>query len=191
MVIKINKKKIVIGAIIIALILASGIICYWYYGGFYPVEIQEKQQGGEVVIYENVNGDYSQAGSVSNKLYYALLYNDTLNTSKGFGTFYDNPQKVEKDRLRAEVGCIIEGVDSLRIARLRKKYKMKNLSEKKYIVTELPLKGYISILIGLTKIYPAITKYCIENGYSNDTPVTEIYDMERKVIVYRKEVSKQ
>lgn len=191
MAIKINKKKIVIGAIIIALILVSGIICYWYYGGFYPVEIQEKHLGGEVVVYENVDGDYSQAGPVSNKLYYTLLYSDTLNTSKGFGTFYDNPQKVEKNRLRSEVGCIIEGVDSLRLARLKKKYKIKNLPEKKYIVTELPLKGYMSVLIGLTKVYPAITKYCIENGYSNDTPVTEIYDMERKVIIYRKEVAKQ
>ena len=80
-----SKKKIIIGSIIIGLILVSGFICYWYYGGFHPVNIQERVDGGEIVVYEDVVGDYSQAGPVSNKLYYSLLYTDTLNTSKGFG----------------------------------------------------------------------------------------------------------
>lgn len=184
----INKKKIVIGSIIIGSILISMIAGYWYYGGFHPVGIKELQSGGELVVYEDIVGDYSQAGAVSNRLYYTLLYRDTLNTSKGFGMFYDNPQKIEKDKLHSEAGCIIQGVDSTRLQRLKARYKIKKLEEKTYITAELPLKGYISILIGLSKVYPAITKYCIEKGYSEDSPVTEIYDMEQKTITYRKEI---
>lgn len=184
----VSKKKIIIGSIIIGLILVSGFICYWYYGGFLPVNIQERIDGGEIVVFEDVVGDYSQAGPVSNKLYYSLLYTDTLNTSKGFGVFYDNPQKVERSKLRSEVGCVLDSVDSLRLNRVKAKYKVKELPQQVYIVTELPLKGYLSILLGLTKVYPAITKYCIEKGYSEDSPVTEIYDMKRKTITYRKEI---
>ncbi len=184
----INKKKIVIGLIIIGSILISMFAGYWYYGGFHPVGITEQQAGGETVVYEDIVGDYSQAGAVSNKLYYALLYSDSLNTSKGFGVFYDNPQKIEKDKLHSEAGCIIEGIDSVRLQRLKAKYKIKKLDAKTYITAELPFKGYISILIGLSKVYPAITKYCIENGYSEDSPVTEIYNMEQKTITYRKEI---
>lgn len=155
------------------------------------MQIQEKMNGGEIVVYEKVSGDYSQAGTVSNRMYYTLLLNDTLTTSKGFGVFYDDPQKVHKSKLRSDVGCIIEGMDSLKVERLKKKYQVKVLPHKEYAVVEFPFEGHLSILMGLNRVHPAIDKYFEEKGYSPDSPVTEIYDMKNEKIIYRKEIARK
>ncbi len=45
-------------------------------------------------------------------LYYDLKDNYSIETTKGFGLYYDNPQDVDKDKLRSIVGCIVESKSS-------------------------------------------------------------------------------
>jgi len=61
---------------------------------------------------------------------------------------------------------------------------------KKYIVTEFPHKGNMSIIVSIMKVYPALNKYMEENGYEQNVPVMEIYDMPNKKILYRAEAIK-
>ncbi|MDR0874503.1 MAG: hypothetical protein LBN27_13735, partial [Prevotellaceae bacterium] len=56
-----------------------------------------------------------------------------------------------------------------------------------YVVTEFPFKGGMSIMVGLMKVYPALAKY-IESQNLKDSPIMEIYDVQNKVVIYRKEV---
>lgn len=175
---------IVIGIIIVSL---TGI--YAYYGGFMKLTVITGKQGGETMVYEKVTGDYSQTSTYTNKLYYELLNNDRVETTKGIGIFYDNPRKVEKTKLRSEVGCIIDDTDSTTVGKLSNKYLLKILPEQECISAEFPLKGSLSFIIGVLKAYPALNDYSEAHGYK-DSPVTEIYDMVNKKIVYRKEIVK-
>ncbi|GAB6121272.1 GyrI-like domain-containing protein [Dysgonomonas termitidis] len=185
-------KKIV--KILLALIFGIIILLvaiYAYYGGFRTVNFEVKEAGGEVFVYENVTGDYSQSPVVMDSIYYALLNDYKIGTTKGAGMYYDNPQQVEKSKLRSEIGCILDTYpDSMQMVVLSNRFKVKVLPKGNYIVGEFPNKGMISTIVGIMKVYPALTKYIETAGYKKDEPVMEIYDVPAKVIIYRQSVSK-
>jgi hypothetical protein len=179
-------KALKIILIIIAVSVILLVAGYAYFGGFKTITFKVEEQGGEIVVYETMTGDYSQSPEVMDKVYYALLNDEKIETTKGIGIFYDNPEAVEKSKLRSEIGCIVEGLDSLTIAQLSEKYKVKILPTSNYIFTEFPYKGIPSYIVGMMKVYPAFRKYFEQHGVS-DAPIMEIYDMGNKKIVYRME----
>lgn len=179
-------KRIVV-VIFILIIAVTGVFAY--YGGFSNINIKTGTLGGETLVYETVAGDYAQTGFISDKIYDALLNEDKIETTRGFGIFYDNPQYVETNKLRSEVGCILDTpIDSLQLKRLSTKYSIKILPKTECIYVEFPFKGKMSVMVGIFKIYPAIEKYMIENGLQENGPIMEIYDIPNKKIVYRKEI---
>lgn len=180
-------KVILIAALIL---IALGVIVYAYYGGFYKVKFQVAEQGGETLIYEEMVGDYQQSPVVMDRIYSSLLNNEKIETFKGFGIYYDNPQKVEKSKLRSEVGCILEDRDISKINDLKQKYKIKTYPKGQYIIAEFPYKGKLSVVVGVMKVYPEMNKFIKEKGYSEQGAVMEIYDTPSKKIVYRKEIVK-
>ena len=175
--------------IILAVLAVLFVFIYAYYGGFKKISFRIEIQGGEFVVYENVTGDYSQTGKVSDRIYYALLNDEKIETTKGIGIYYDNPKTVAKDKLRSEIGCIVENLDSVTLAGLTEKYQVKTLPQSEFVVTEFPFKGKLSILFGIMKVYPALDKFCKERGYA-ESPITEIYDIPNKKIIYRKQIDK-
>jgi hypothetical protein len=176
--------------IILAILVVLFIFTYAYYGGFKKISFKIENQGGETVVYENFTGDYSQSAKIGDKVYYALLNDEKIETFKGIGIYYDNPKKVEKAKLRAESGSILENADSATIAKLAEKYKVKTLPQSDFIVAEFPFKGKLSVLFGIMKVHPAFENYIKEHGYV-DNPITEIYDVPNKKIIYRKEAIKE
>lgn len=179
----------------ILLVIVIGIIfilsaVYAYYGGFRSVKFEVKETGGEIFVYENVTGDYSQSPVVMDSIYYALLNDLKIETTNGAGIFYDNPQHVEKSKLRSEIGCILDSdVDSTKMVELSHRFKVKVLPKTDYILTEFPNKGMMSTIVGIMKVYPAMTDFVEKNGYK-DSPVMEIYDVPTMTIIYRKEALK-
>ena len=171
---------------IIAALIILIVIAYAYYGGFKTISFRVEEQGGETIVYKEMIGDYSQTPKVQDKIYYALLNDEKIETTKGFGIYYDNPKEVEKSKLRSEVGCIIEGLDSVAIAKLAEKYNVKTLPVNNCIVTEFPYKGMVSVFVGIMRVYPAFEKYCKQQE-SGNSPMMEIYDIPNKTIIYRKE----
>ena len=179
---KIMKVILIVLAILVVLL----IVLYAYYGGFKKISFRIENQGGETVVYENVTGDYSQSPKVLDRVYYTLLNDEKIETTKGIGIYYDNPKKVAKDKLRSEIGCIVENVDSATLTRLAEKYQVNTLPKSDFVVTEFPFKGKLSVLVGIMKVYPALEKFSKEHGYV-ESPITEIYDVPNKKIIYRKE----
>lgn len=176
---------IVVFAVVLVIVVAVlGI--YAYYGGFAKIDIKQESLGGETIVYQEVQGDYKQTMVASNEIYYYLLNDLKIETFEGIGIFYDNPQEVEKDKLRSEVGCIIEAKDIERLRESGCKYKIKTLSVKPTIVVEFPFKGQMSIFVGMFKIYPAIEKYIQKYNLPKDGPLIEIYDTPNKKTTYRK-----
>lgn len=163
-------------AVLIVLILS-------YYGLFTKITIAEKEMGGFWLLYEKHVGDYKDAGQVIEKIYSRLLGEDAIETSRGFGLYYDDPKQVKKEDLRSIVGCILEKQDENRINDLKKHYQIKHYPPSKSVVAEFPYRGMASIMLGIFKVYPQLTEYIKQRNYTPG-PIMEIYDTSRKRIVY-------
>ncbi len=162
----------------------------FYFGGFKQIEIQIQEAGGEVVVYQEIIGDYRQTARVMDDIYYALLHDKNIETYKGFGIYYDNPQYTPKSQLRSEAGCVVEFRDTSKLVDLPANFKVKYLPVQKYMVTEFPYLGKLSVLFSLNKVYPALNIYATAYGYHQDGSITEIYDIPGKRIIYRKAFQK-
>ncbi|MEX0289373.1 MAG: GyrI-like domain-containing protein [Flavobacteriaceae bacterium] len=184
-------KTIKIMLLVLAVLVIAAIVLYAYYGGFKNINVSVSKAGGDVLIYEKIRGDYRQSGIIMDEIYYALLNEDNIETFKGFGLYYDNPQKVEKSKLRSEAGCILEEKDMDKLPILENKYTVRTFPEKEYLVTEFPYKGKMSIFFGIKKVYPALNRFSKLNGYKEDSPVMELYDIPNNKILYRKELIKE
>ncbi|MDU1889443.1 MAG: GyrI-like domain-containing protein [Dysgonomonas sp.] len=181
--------KILLAIIIGIVIIISAV--YAYYGGFKSVDFEIENTGGEIFVYESVTGNYNQSPVVMESVYYALLNDFKIETTKGVGIYYDNPQQVEESKLRSDLGCFLDTpVDSITMANLSARFKIKTMPQGEYIVTKTPNKGVMSIMVGIIKVYPAMNNYIEKNGYKNEGAVTEIYDTPTKTIIYRKEAVK-
>jgi DNA gyrase inhibitor GyrI len=176
--------KILIIIILALVAIVFGI--YAYLGGLQKINFSIRDAGGEVLVYENHIGEYKNTAAVMDKIYYSLLKEEKIETYKGFGIYYDNPSKVEKTKLRSEVGCILENPDAQTIERLSKKYNIKTFPRGSYLVSEFPYNGKFSVVIGIMRVYPALNKFIKEHNITEEGFIMEIYDVPGKKIEYRK-----
>lgn len=172
--------------IIFTFVIFTFLGIYAYYGGFAKIEIKQKALGGETIVYKEIQGDYKQTMDASNEVYYYLLNDLEIETYNGIGIFHDNPKEVAKEKLRSEVGCVIQPKDIARLNESGCRYKIKTLPIEASAVTELPFKGKVSIFIGFFKIYPAIETYIEKYKLANKGSLIEVYDTPNKKTIYRK-----
>ncbi|MBE0660921.1 MAG: GyrI-like domain-containing protein [Bacteroidales bacterium] len=173
--------------ILILLIIIILVILAWL-GAFKKVHVYAARQGGEILVYETIKGEYRQSAAAMDQIYYRLLHEDKIETFKGFGIYYDDPKKVSKDQLRSEAGCILEPADGIKSETLSEKYQVKVFPEGDYIVAEYPFRNKLSVFMSLAKVYPALDKYAKTHNYDPEGFVMEIYDIPNKKILYRKEI---
>lgn len=176
-------KNLGLIAVIIGIVIFICIFSLSRYGLFATVKILEKNVGPFLLVYKKHIGDYKNVGSVMDKLYYDLKDNYAIETTKGFGLYYDNPQEVSKDKLRSIVGCIIEGKTIEDIRQLTVKYGLKEYPFSKSVVAEFPYKGKLSIILGVFKVYPKLSRFLKERKYTQ-TPIMELYDQPNERIQY-------
>ncbi len=168
----------------IAVLVVTVLLIYLSrYGLFASVNITEKSIGPYLLVYEKHVGDYKNVGPIMDKLYYDLKDNYNIETTKGFGLYYDNPQDVDKDKLRSIVGCIVESKSVKELNILGNKYGVKEFPSSESVVAEFPYKGKISIILGIFKVYPKLSKYINEHKYAQ-TPIMELYDQPNEKIEY-------
>ena len=174
--------------IIIAVSAIVLVALYAWLGGFKKIQFSVEEAGGEVLVYEFHIGDYKNVGKVIDKMYYALLNDEKVECFRGFGIYYDNPQKVEREKLRSDVGNILEDPTPEILEQLSPNYNIRTLDKQQYLVAEFPYKNQMSIIMGIMKVYPALNKYIRENNLSEEGFVMEIYDVPGKKIIYRKQL---
>lgn len=179
-----------IAIVVFLLSNVSFFVFAWFFDAFKRLTVEEKEVGGETIVFEELTGEYMQSRSAMDGINATLINEDNVVTTKGFGAFFDNPKKVDKEKLRSEVGRILEREDLSRLPELKKKYKIKKLPREKFIVIEFPYRNKASIFFGLVKIYPLLSKYAVAKGYKEDTAVTEVYDTLKGKISYRKKLIK-
>ncbi len=173
-------KIAVIGTAGIILIL---LIYLGYNGLFARVTVTEKSLDSFQMVYQKHVGPYKGIGPVMDAIYYDLLNNYSIKTTKGVGVYYDDPREVPSEECRSIGGCILEPGDYPRIEELKQKYDVREYPSGSAVVAEFPFRGKMAIVLGIFKVYPKIGKYMDEKGYG-PAPSLEIYDMPVKKIIY-------
>lgn len=172
--------------ITLAVIILIALGIYAYYGGFAKVNIRVETLGGETIIYKEVQGDYKQTSAISDEMYSYISNNSTIKMHDGIAIFYDDPKKIATDKLRSDVGYIIEPKDIESLGELGDEYKIKTLPVEQAVTTEFPFKGNLSAIISFLRVYPAIEKYIQEHNLDNSDALIEIYSIQNKNTVFRK-----
>ncbi len=170
-------------ALVIAVIVIISLIALSRYGLFASVNISEKNTGPYLLVYKKHIGDYKNVGPIMDELYLDLKNSYEIETTKGFGLYYDNPQEIDKDKLRSIVGCIVEGKSVNDLIKVSNNYGVKEYPSSKSVVAEFPYNGKISIIIGIFKVYPKLGAYIKEKKYAQ-TPIMELYDQPNNKIEY-------
>lgn len=172
--------------IILATLLGIVFAVPAWFGMFRPMKMRIEYLGGEQIIFREIKGDYRQSAAVMDEVYEWLRNHHKIETRRGFGLYYDNPQKVPVNKLRALAGCIIEPADTAKLPEDFENMKSGNLPLQRFIVTEFPYKNKMSVVFSIIKVYPSLRNYAKANDYPEDTPVIEIYDIPDHKIRYRK-----
>lgn len=167
----------IIPAVLVLLILAFLISM----GLFKKIHISEVQSPELYIVYLNIEGDYRKSAAVMDEIYYDLKDNHGIETTNGFGFYFDNPKEVETDNLRSIAGCVVSKEDYDKIKNV--KYLKNIIENQSAFTTEFPFKNGFSVLFSLIKVYPAINNY-LKVKHIEQKPVIEIYNIPEKKIQY-------
>jgi len=172
------------------LIIVGGFVLA-YFGVFNRVSVDIQEAGGGTVIFQDVKGDYRQTGIVMDEIYYELKNAYGVETSRGYGKYYDNPKEVAVGNLRSEAGVFLEKEHQKFLVDLRKNFDLKTIDHKEYVVAEFPFRNRFSVMFSTMKVYPALEKFCEANELDSNTPVIEITDVGNSRTIYLKEIKKK
>lgn len=177
--------------IIIVVFIGVSVLTYLgFYNAFYQPKFTIVEEGGEIIVYQPFHGQYHQSDSIMKVVFYELYERNGIVITKGFGQYFDNPFESKDEKISFVAGCIVEDKDSLLLAAVSDGFVIDYTHTVEYVVTDFPLKGRMSIMFGMKKVYPKLKRFCVENGLNPNLPVTEIYDRETKRIHYRMEAVK-
>lgn len=154
-----------------------------YYGGFHDIKIDKKMTGPYVFVYEPYQGDYTIAGDVFEKVCSELENDFSVKTWRGAGIYFYDPEKVDVENLRSEIGCLLEGDDLNKIEKIKKRYQVKNIPLELSIIASFPYTNTFSVAFGAMRVYPELKRYIKEYNIKQG-PVMEIYDIRNEKIEY-------
>ncbi len=176
--------KVVKVLLLVCVVFAVAVISYLgYLGMFKKVTVVEKPIDAFWIVYDKHVGAYKDVGPIMDTIYYSLKNDYGIETTKGVGLYYDNPQNVPAEQCRSLVGCILEESDVFRIPELKKRFMVRQYPASNCATIEFPFKAKLSIFLGIIKAYPVLSKYLQENNVPMG-PSIEIYDTPGKMITY-------
>lgn len=174
-----KTRKILISVLVIFLILMGFL---FYMGFFKSIEIKKSKTPTMILVYQKAIGPYPEVADEMNAIY-DYLSEEKIDTAKGFGIYFDNPEEVEKEKLRAAVGVILPEENKDKIVKIMKKYNVQIFPEAKALYAEFPYKNTLSYMFGPMKVYPKFMDYMKENEIKPNASI-EIYDMKNSKIEF-------
>ncbi|AXR60480.1 GyrI-like domain-containing protein [Leptospira mayottensis] len=139
------------------------VVFLFYMGAFDQVRIQEETKGPFYVLSHERVGDYRNVGLIFEVLQKELPEKG-IRDFKLFSIYLDNPNDVPKEKLRCEVGALFAEPLSKVPEGLSLDLKTRTIPSRKYIFAEFPLKNFLSIFLGIYKVYPKLFRACEERG---------------------------
>jgi DNA gyrase inhibitor GyrI len=169
--------------IVIAVVIVAVVAVLGYYGLFATVSVTERSIEPLWLVYEVHTGEYQKIAEITDRVFNGLK-KEGIETSRGFGLYYDKPQNTPAEKLRSIGGCILLTKDTVKLAQIKGKFKVVQFPGGKCLVSEFPFKGMPSIIFAIMKVYPKIGEAMTAKGIKVDVPIMEIYDMPNQKITH-------
>ena len=180
------KKFIKISLIILAVFVAAILGVLYYHDFFTSPKLVEKEMGPYTFATKRYVGPYYETGPTMDEVD-SFLREMGVESTKGVGLYYDDPDKVAASELRSDVGNVLEGVDEETLSKIKEKFNVIEFEKANSAVVEFPIKSMLSYMIAPMKTYPVISNHWLEKGYREDIEdsfAIEIYDIPAKVSTY-------
>lgn len=177
-------KRVIVS--LVSFLFAATAICIAYLswaGLFTEIKISEEKAGPFFLAYDVSVGPYKKSADVMDRIYNTLLGEKGVSATTGFGLYYDKPGTVPEEKLRSIAGCIVEKEYQNKLLAPSPKFRTGSLPESNAIVARFPYKGKVSVLIGVFRVYPELSRYMSEKGVAPG-PVMELYDVKNGTISY-------
>jgi hypothetical protein len=155
-----------------------------YLGYFKSVHIDEKMEGGYILVGQSYIGAYSDAGKNISKTR-NKIFPFKLKSQREFGVYYNNPQREKDNNCHYFVGVILENTSDLeKISKLQAAgLFIDSIPKTHSLYAEFPFKSEFSYMVGPLKIYPAFNTYLSEHKYDTKYSI-EIYNEKADKIIY-------
>ena len=172
-------------------LLILTVLAYLIYSGILfsvQVSTSETQYGPMTFAYKTHIGPYKNVGEIFTESFCLLPENEQL------GIYYDDPQGVSPDLLRAAVGPILakgkEKPDPGQMEKMIKEgFKIAHLPKPSFVVTSsFPFRTTLSIFLAIFKVYPKLRDYISERNLCA-YPAMEVYT--DNSIVFQMPLSRQ
>ncbi len=154
---------------LLGLVLGVSGYFYWYLGGWRSVTITEKKMGPYFMLAKDHVGAYHKIAPVIQEVE-SWAKSQSLDCSKTFGEYLDDPETVEQGRLKSRGGCLLSAKPTLPLA---EGMQVIDLPEADYVVANFD--G--SPAIGPMKVYPKVTEYFEAMKKKITSSVIEIYEV--------------
>lgn len=165
--------------LLILLITFIGILGLLLYstGFLFSVSLTTVMAPKMTLVYQSLNGPYQQSGKAMDDIYDWLL-EQGINSTKGFGYYFDSPKDVPQKQLRSIAGCIVEENDLQKLESVKDPYKMDIFPTQQCLQATFPYHGKHHLMAGILKVYPKLQEQARQLGYHYQ--VMEIYDIPNK-----------
>lgn len=167
--------------LILSVVLIFLAIFLGYFGAFATIQVEKNVVNEIFFVKERVTGDYSQTPVVQDRLF-GQLQKDSIVSTKGIGIYYENPEEVQTEELRSDIGCVIEK-DDVGLLREKTGYDLDTLPSGNYIIAEFPFRGTLSVIFGVIRVYPKLTAYAEKHDLELSYGV-ELCDVPENKMIY-------
>jgi hypothetical protein len=178
---------LIIAAILVLVVFVAGLLYLAWCGLFSKITVDEREEGPFLLVYKKHTGDYKNIGPVMDEVYYTLRDEHKLETTRGFGLYYDNPKEKEKSELRSLGGCIVDGMTpeelGSRCPGINDTMVVALFPAALSVAAEHPYMGTVSIILGVLRVYPRLQAW-MQKYNRRSVPVMEIYDTPGRTITY-------
>ncbi len=173
-------------SLVLAVVIA-GLLYLARCGLFAKVTVDEREEGPFLLVFKKHSGDYKNIGPVMDDVYHKLRDELQLETTRGFGLYYDNPQEREKSELRSLGGCLVDGLTpeelQSRYPDIKESMGVAQFPASLSVAAEHPYRGTVSVVLGVLRVYPRLQAW-MKKYNRRSVPVMEIYDTPRQTITY-------
>lgn len=163
--------------IVVGVLLVGTIFIYLAYSGLLSsvtVSTSDTKYGPMTFAYKTHKGPYKNVGEIFTESFCLVPDREQL------GIYYDDPEGVSPDQLRAAVGPILalgdEKADPAEMEKVIKEgFKIVHLPKPSFVVTaSFPFRSTLSIFIAIYKVYPKLRDYISERNLCA-YPAMEVY----------------
>eukprot|EP00892_Ulva_mutabilis_P006110 jgi/Ulvmu1/3871/UM018_0090.1 len=143
---------------------------------------------GFTYVYVDHVGPYKTVGKAFDKLLAEMKDAEMpvdFKYDRFVGVYLDNPGKVPASECRARAGVIVDDETAAACPLPSRTYQSQETAQ-----TQLLYIDFLSVLIAISKAYPALQKYCKSRGDEEFEETIEMYDLSKRTVTFHA-ISKQ